>query len=294
MGLPKTVAVTGGNGRLGGYVVSELRPHTEVTVVDIAGSAPDGVRQCAANALDVASLRAAFAGQEAVVHLAAIPNPRTAPAEVTFRTNVEGTWNVLRAAAEEGVRRVIVASSDAVLGLHFNPVDWRPQYLPVDEDHPVRPSEVYSLSKLLAETVCRTFAETQAVEVIALRPTHIVFPPEWPELEARGRDVENYHLWAYVRPEDVAQAFRLALAAPAGPFRSYVISAPDTLCAEPTLEMVRRRWGTVPEVRDPALYERDPHASVLDISAARTELGYEPEAAWSRLNYRPKTNGGPS
>ncbi|WNI18735.1 NAD-dependent epimerase/dehydratase family protein [Actinacidiphila sp. ITFR-21] len=286
MTFPARVAVTGGNGRLGRYVVREIRPHAEVTVVDVAGSAPDQLRQISANTLDEVALTEAFTDQQAVLHLAAIPNPRTAPPEVTFRTNVEGTWHVLRAAQRAGVRRVVLASSDSVLGLHFNPPGWRPQYLPVDEHHPVRPTEVYSLSKLLAEDVGRSFADSGELEVIALRPTHIVFPPEWPELEDRGRDVKNYHLWAYVRPEDVAQAFRLALAAPAGPFRSYVISAPDTLCAEPTLDMVRRRWGAVPEVRDPAVYEANPYASLLGIAAARTDLGYAPEEKWSRLTWR--------
>lgn len=285
MTLPPKVAVTGGNGRLGRHVVAELRPHTELTVVDIAGEAPAGLRFVTADALDVEALARAFAGQDAVVHLAAIPNPRTAPPEVTFRTNVEGTWTVLRAAQEAGVRRVVVASSDSVLGLHFNPPDWRPQYLPVDEHHPVRPTEVYSLSKLLTEDVCRSFADSGALETVALRPTHIVFPHEWPELRERGGDIDNYHLWSYVRPEDVAQAFRLALTAPPRPFRSYVISAPDTLCTEPTLDMVRRRWGAVPEIRDPDLYAANPYAALLDISAARTELGYAPEAKWSQLTW---------
>ena len=105
-------------------------------------------------------LRRAFEGKDAVVHLAAIPNPRTAPADVTFQTNVQGAWSVLQAAENAGVKRVVVASSDSVFGLSYNPPDWPPQFLPVDETHPVRPTEFYSLSKHVTETIAQSFMRT--------------------------------------------------------------------------------------------------------------------------------------
>ena len=182
-----------------------------MTVLDAAPpDGPDAFVQ--ADVTDIGALRRAFAGQDAVIHLAAIPNPRTAPPEVTFRTNVEGTFAVLQAAEEAGVRRVVVASSDSVVGFHYNPPDWKPQYLPIDENHPLCPTEFYSLSKQVTETICRSYAQRGRLEVVVIRPTHIVFPPEYPELEARGSDLMNYHLWTYVAPEDVARGFQLALA----------------------------------------------------------------------------------
>jgi nucleoside-diphosphate-sugar epimerase len=218
-----------------------------------------------------------------VVHLAAIANPRTAPADVTFRINVQGTWSVLQAAEDAGVKRVVVASSDAALGLHYNPPDWQPQYLPIDEDHPLRPIDFYSLSKEVTESICRSYANRGRLEVLAIRPTHIVFPPEYPELAARGSDVQNYHLWTYVAPEDVAQAFQRCLSVDRAPYQAFFISAAEGLNTRPTLELVRERYGKLPEVRAPAYFENNPTASLLHIARAREVLGFEPEISWRQM-----------
>lgn len=277
------VLCTGGSGRLGSYVTEDLRGRCALTVLDVKPSPAPGVQYVKASIMDFAALKKAFQGQDAVVHLAAIPNPRTAPADVTFSTNVQGTWNVLQAAAEAGVRRVIVASSDAALGLHYNPPGYGPQYLPIDESHPLRPIEFYSLSKEVTETICRSYANRGKLEVLAIRPTHIVFPPEYPELETRGADVQNYHLWTYVSPEDVAQGFRLALGLAKAPFHAFYISAADGLNTRPTLDMLRERYGTLPEIRNPDYFRENPLASVLDISRAQDVLGFEPRSDWRRM-----------
>lgn len=138
-------------GRLGRHVTQNLRQHCDLTVLDRVPVDIAGVRSIEGDITDYEALKRNFAGQEAVVHLAAIPNPRTAPADVTFRINVQGTWAVLQAAEDCGIQRVIVASSDATLGLHYNPPGWHPQYLPIDEDHPLRPIDFYSLSKECTE-----------------------------------------------------------------------------------------------------------------------------------------------
>jgi UDP-glucose 4-epimerase len=277
------VVCTGGSGRLGSYVTEDLRQHCALTVLDVKPSPAPGVQYVNANITDFAALKKAFQGQDAVVHLAAIPNPRTAPADVTFSTNVQGTWNVLQAAEEAGVRRVIVASSDAALGLHYNPPGYGPRYLPIDEDHPLRPIEFYSLSKEVAEAICRSYANRGKLEVLAIRPTHIVFPPEYPELEARGADVQNYHLWTYVSPEDVAQGFRLALGLVKAPFQAFYISAANGLNTRPTLDMLRERYGTLPEIRNPDYFRKNPLAAVLDISRAQDVLGFEPTSDWRQM-----------
>ncbi len=277
------VACTGGSGRLGRYVTDDLRERCALTVLDVRPPPSAGVRHVDASILDYADLKRAFVGQDAIVHLAAIPNPRTAPADVTFHTNVQGTWNVLQAAEDAGVRRVVVASSDAALGLHYNPPGYGPQYLPIDEDHPLRPVECYSLSKEATEAMCRSYANRGKLEVLAIRPTHIVFPPEYPELEARGADVQNYHIWTYVSPEDVAQGFRRALEIAKAPYQAFFISAANGLNTRPTLDMLRERYGVLPPIRNPDYFRRDPLASILDIARAREVLGFEPTSNWRTM-----------
>lgn len=282
------VACTGGSGRLGRYVVEELRESCDLTVIDlIPPAAAVGFEQV--DVTDYDALVRAFAGQDAVIHLAAVPNPRTAPAHVTFRINVQGTFAVLQAAADAGVRRAIVASSDSVVGFHYNPPDWRPAYLPIDEAHPLRPTEFYSLSKRVTETIAESFAHGGRLEVVVIRPTHIVFPPEYPELEARGSDLLNYHVWTYIAPEDVARGFRLALALPEVRLETFFLGAADGLNTRPTLDLLRERYGRLPEIRRPEIFERLPNASILDITHARERLGFEPRRHWRDMRQAPAT-----
>lgn len=277
------IAITGGSGGIGRHVVDYLKGKAEVTVVDIRPPEQPQVRFIEANILEFGALEAALAGQDQLIHLAAVPNPRIAAADVTFNTNVQGTWNALQAAENAGVRRALIASSDSTTGLLYNPPDWPPQYLPIDEKHPLRPTEFYSLSKRVAEMIGRSFADRDKLEVVALRPSKVVVPHEWRELQARGSDVRNFHLWAYVEPEDVAQACYLALAVKDISYDVFFISAADSLCSRPTLEMVEGMLGKLPEIRKPEVYEQNPYASVYDTSHASEILGYEPKSDWRRL-----------
>lgn len=276
------VVCTGGSGRLGRHVTARLAGLCEVTVVDRAAPA-DGSRHVDADITDRAALAKAFQGQEAVIHLAAIPNPRTSTPAETFRVNTAGTWCVLEAAEAAGVKRVVVCSSDAATGLHYNPPGWGPRYLPMDEDHPLRPSEAYGLSKLVTEDIARAFVARGRLEITVIRPTHIVFPPEYPEIRARGADLHNYHLWAYVDPEDVAEGFARALMPARAPFGPFFISAADTLATRPTLELVAERYGGLPEIRRPHVYDGHPTAAVWDITRAREILGVEPRSDWRKM-----------
>lgn len=281
----KKVVVTGGSGRLGRFVVERLNGKYEVEVIDMKPSDVPGVAFKNVDITNLAALTDAFRGVDAVIHLAAVPNPRTSSPETCFRVNTQGTWAVLQAAEDAGVQRVVVASSDSATGLHYNPKNWSPQYLPVDEKHPIRPSEVYSLSKEVTESIAKCFAARGKTEVLVIRPGHIVFEPEYPELKDRGSDVHNYHLWGYVAPQDVAQGMQLALEHPDGSYDCFFIGAADGLNERPTLEMYEERLGTVPEIRRD-VYSKNPTAGVFDITHAREKLGYEPQYTWRDFGAR--------
>lgn len=276
----KRLVITGGSGRLGTYVVDRLKSKYAVSVIDRIAPTASDVEYLDVDIRDLEALSNVLKGVDYVIHLAAVPNPRTASEEACFEVNTKGTWTLLQAAEAAGVKRVVIAGSDAATGLHYNPVDWPPQYLPVDEKHPMRPSEVYSLSKEITEAIGRCYSVRGKLEVLSICPGHIVFEPEYPELSDRGSDVNNYHLWSYVAPEDVAQGFELALSLEDGSYDRFYIAAADGLNERPTLELLEERFGTVPEIRKPAIYEENPTASVFDISHAREKLGYEPQYTW--------------
>ena len=287
------IIVTGGAGLLGSHVVREMAEHAQITTLDIKepeAKSQGGQDHITLSITNYEEIKKALTGHDAVIHLAAIPNPREADAKTTFDNNVEGAWTVLQAAEDAGIKRVVVASSDSVFGLSYNPPDWPPQFLPVDETHPTRPTEVYSLSKKITETISESFAARGKLEVLAIRPCHIVFPRGYGELEARGQDLENYHFWAWVDPKDVAQAFRLAVHTRGyNGFDVYTVAAEEGLNTKPTLELAAARWKNMPVIRRPEIYDSCNTASILDISKIKDHLGFVPTVSRDALLLKAKS-----
>ena len=285
------VLVTGGTGRLGRFVVAELKRHYRVMALDRdVATAPD----VAVDVLDLPALVAAMRGQHAVVHLAAIDAGVPAPAPVIFDTNVRGTWNVLEAAHATGMRHVVICSSVSALGIDVTNPRTPPAYLPIDEAHPLRPTQAYGLSKQLGEEIARSFARRRAIAVTCLRPAWVMFPEILASLVGRLRKGPETGpppagqeplplLRGYVDPEDAARAFRLALARPEAAGDIFFITASDTFEAEadaaPSRAAVRKR-ARGPE---PDAYRQNLHAGVYDTSRAREILGWTPSVTWADL-----------
>ena len=197
---------------------------------------------------DLSALRQAARAQEAIVHLAGIPSPRHGSPQEIFITNTVGTWTVLQAALLSGVRRVLICSSDFATGLLHQPPSVMPGYLPIDEMHPLCPTEVYGLSKQLSEEAGHCFARC-GLEIIILRPGLIIFPEMRQQVPVWGADPNSPDLWWYVEPTDVALAFRLAVELSSVLSQTFFIGAANTFSLVPTLELVKNRYGQLPEIR---------------------------------------------
>lgn len=279
----RRVLVTGGSGGIGTFVLSELAASCHTTVFDQREPSGSAARFVRGDVLDLAALTDACQGIDAVIHLAAIPNPFGDPPERIFTVNVTGTFHACEAAVRAGVRRVILAGSDSATGLAIKAVPVAPAYLPVDEAHPRLPSEVYGLSKLLVEEIGQTYARGRGLEVIVLCPVFVVLPGKEGQLAERGAERVSRNLWAYVEPADVAQAARLALELPRVGYEAFLIGAADTLSPVPSLELVHRAFGALPEIRRPEWFAANPHASLYDIGKAMRVLGYHPRSDWRRF-----------
>jgi nucleoside-diphosphate-sugar epimerase len=296
----ENVLVTGSGGLLGRHVVRELQGRCKVSGFD-QKHCPEDVPQTIADITDPVAVRAACAGKDAVVHVAAIPNIAGGPGERIINVNVVGTWNILQAAEEAGAKRVILCSSDSVVGFTVMSGSMRgPDYAPVDAAHPLRATDPYALSKVLCEQMGRAFVDRGKMEVIALRPVFVLYEEMYGEVKARTEDPVNYKgpavggpssagggpLWHYVDPRDVAHAFRLALEAPALPrFEGLFISGGSTMASNPTIERLEKYLGRQVEVRRPDVYARNPFAPLYDLGLARDVLGYEPAHDLRHLLY---------
>lgn len=286
----KNVLVTGSGGLLGRHVVRELQSRCNVSGFD-QKRCPEDVPQTIGDVTDLAAMRAACAGKDAVVHIAALPNIWSGTGEQILNVNVMGTWNALQGAEEAGASRVILCSSDSVVGFTVMSGSMRElEYAPVDAAHPLRPTDPYALSKLLGEDIGRSFVERGKLEVVALRPVFVLYEEMYGEVRARAKDPAHYKgpavggpssagggpLWHYVDPRDVARAFRLALEVPALPhFAGLFISAQSTLAPNPTLERLEQYLKRKVEVRNPGVYASNPYAPLYDLSPARVLIGYE-------------------
>lgn len=298
------VIVTGGSGRLGRFIADALKGRAQVTTLDIAGP-KSNLPHITLNITDLEGLFKAFTGVDAVVHVGALDGHVEAVPEEFMRVNALGTWNVLHAAFEAGVRKVVVASSNSATGLNSTNLHRPPLYLPIDETHPVWPTQAYGLSKLINEVAAESFGNRGAMKVACVRPTYIMFPELVPFLAKRLLDPDNpahakdTHpdpsvsaalqeplglLRCYVEPKDLARLFQLALEHDGATYEFFYGSARDSCDPAPTLSYVGRVYGRIPEVRKPQIYETNPHASVIDCSRAREVLGWEPTSDWSKMS----------
>ncbi len=276
------IAITGGLGRLGRYVVRALADHAPRVLDLAAANGTDGAyRQ--ADLLDRAGLIAALDGVEVVVHLGGIDRSVATDDAATMQVNTIGTWNLFEASLQVGVRRVIHCSSSSVTGQdHTNP-HMPPCYLPIDEAHPPRPTDAYGLSKLCGERIAESFTR-RGMEVLVIRPCFVAFPDMAAfmagEPGPQGRDEPIPYLRAYVGPEDCARAFAAAATLDYRGFETFFLAAADSFATEPTVTRLEALYGLSIPVRDTALFERLPRASPISHAAAQARLDWTPTTHW--------------
>jgi nucleoside-diphosphate-sugar epimerase len=292
-----TVAVTGSSGKLGRHVVAHLADHGHRVIA--LDRTPDPHSAAAAfvrvDLTDTGQVLEALTGVDdvhdgldAVVHLAAIPAPGLTTNGATFANNIAATHNVFAAARRAGIRTVVWASSETVLGLPFGNRSGHdasdqdpPPYIPVDEEYPPRPNSTYSLVKTLEEEMARQFCRwVPELAMVGLRFSNVMDPDDYarfPEFDADPRS-RSWNLWGYIDGRDGAQAVRRALeycAAGHTGVEVFVIANADTVMSRPSAELAAEVFPDVPVTRP--LGE---HETLLSIDKARRVLGYAPEHSW--------------
>jgi len=266
------VAVTGSAGKAGRAVVGDLVDHGyDVLGIDL--DVPGEHVVC--DVTDYDRVLDVLAGVDAVVHLAAIPAPGLRPDEETFRVNTLSTYNVFAAAPELGLRRVVWASSETLLGLPFERE--RPRYAPIDEEHPPLPESAYALSKLVGEAAAQQFNRWTGIPYVGLRFSNIMEPHDYERFPTFWGDatLRSWNLWGYVDARDVAAACRLALEADVAGAESFIVAAADTVMNRPSRELMAEVFPDV-ELRG----EIEGFQTLLSIDKARRLLGYEPAHTW--------------
>lgn len=277
------VLVTGGSGRLGRATIAELVAHGHEAINadqapppgDAKGSA---VRFVKTVLTDVGQVAGALHGCDAVVHLGAIPAPYRHPDEHIFTNNTQSTFAVLHAASLLGIGRAALASSVSAYGMAWTNKPFGPLYAPLDEDHPLLVHDPYGLSKEVDERTAAMVHRRTGMAIACLR-FHWIAQPE--ELAGLGPDgvadpsgLKN-NLWGYVDIRDAAAACRLAVEAGFTGAEAFNIVAADTLCGQPTEELIARYLPET-ELRAPL----PGNTGGFAIEKAGRVLGWRPRHSW--------------
>ena len=244
------IAVTGGSGGIG-RAITDLALSRGHAVVSIDRVEPkervSGVHYVTADAADYDALVAAFAGCDAIIHMAAIPHPMNDPNHIVHNNNVVGSYNAMRAAVENGIMRICQASSVNAIGQAYSR-EPRYDYFPIDEDHPNYSEDPYSLSKWICEQQADAFARRYEGISIASMRFHWVLPDRAYAMQHYG-NVDwkaNKHLWAYTRRDMAADACLRAVQTDLNGHEVFYIVAPDTASDRPSRELAAETFPGVP------------------------------------------------
>ncbi|MBN2355630.1 NAD-dependent epimerase/dehydratase family protein [candidate division KSB1 bacterium] len=302
--------VTGASGFTGGYMVDHLlergyevrafvRPSSNIEKLKIK---PVEIAQ--GDLITKSTLVKAMQDVDVVFHIGALYRAANLPERIFWDVNVIGTENVMQAALETGVRRVIHCSTCGVHGHVEKP--------PANENAPIEPGDMYQDSKVEAERVAMFFFRDKGLPVTVVRPVGIYGPGDMRMLKLYrmiynrkfimfGGGNVYYHL-TYVT--DTVEGFRLASEKPDAVGQTYIIAGDKYFTLNQFTEMVANALNVprprlnlpvwplyvagylcekicVPLRVQPPIFRRRVdifnHSRAFDISKAKNELGYQPK-----------------
>ncbi|HET6929374.1 MAG TPA: SDR family oxidoreductase [Candidatus Acidoferrum sp.] len=287
--------VTGGAGFIGSNTVDELvrRGHGVVVLDDLSSGKEDNLADVRSkitfmkgSITDIEVVQKAMVQADYVIHLAArtsVPRSVKDPVD-TNRINVDGTLNVLIAARDNKVKRVVFAASSSAYG--DTPT------LPKSEDMQPVPISPYGVSKYVGELYAQTFGRCYGLENVCLRYFNIFGPRQDPDSPYSGvlsrfstafldsaspvvfGDGEQTRDFTYV--ENAVQANILACEAPSASGRTFNVGTGSAVSLNQVLQLLEKTSGKKLETKYEPAREGDIRDSLADIRLAKEFLGYEP------------------
>jgi nucleoside-diphosphate-sugar epimerase len=290
------VLLTGASGRLAPFVIRELMDSHELALASRRKPPSEfsHLPWIQGDLVDFEHCQQAVEGVDAIQHLGAQPYPvdhpehrarsaeRGVPFDATFKTNMLGTYYLMQAAVEAGVKIVVMAGSNCALGHGFR-ISRTPfpiHALPINETHPCYPEDSYSYSKKAGEELLATYTRAYGIRTYITRPAGIC------PLERRKQMAENAQptkgwtswLWCWVGSEDVASAHRLLMekAESLPPHDVYFLNGDDTTALEPSRELVERFNPSLL----PLAKEMTSHQSFINCDKLKAAVGWEHKTSW--------------
>lgn len=291
----KTIAVTGGNGKIGSAILEHLSNHGYETANIARGKRREEVSDTyiTTDLLDAGETYGAIAktDADAVIHMGTIPDPYNHPDYRVYESNVMSAAHILEAAVSLGLESVCLPSSINAIGSEHQERDADVRYLPVDEDHPRTPDDAYGIAKHAMEVTADGIGRRPSTDltIASLRYPWVTDESEMREYfldadrslaaladahPATARDV----LFSYLHIDDAAAIARQAVEADFAGHEPFWAVAGDTTADVPTEELAAEYFPEA-EVRG----EFEGYESLIDITKGKELLDWEPQRSWRYL-----------
>ena len=281
------VLVTGARGKVGRATVAALQEAGhDVRATDMFAPTFERAEEGEADYFqaqltDAGDAFAVVRGADAVVHAAALPEPTKNPPHVVFHNNLMALFNVLEAAVRWEVPRFVNLSSETVPGFFFPEREFLPDYVPVDEEHPIRPQDPYAIAKHFGEQLMDAAIRRSDIRCISIRPCWVQHEGNYERNlgpQVRDASVLSPNFWSYIDVYDLADAIVLAVESDLPGHEVFYIASPDNVGNRNFEEVVKEYYGDKVEVKKPLPRE---DTGGISIEKAKEMLGYYPKRTWS-------------
>ena len=288
------ILFTGGSGKAGRHVIPYLiEQGHEVTNFDLVPLDVPGVKNLTGDLTQPVTVWNALTQPadfdeleggngvrpyDAVVHFAAIPRIMITSDNETFRVNTMGTYNVIEAAVGLGVKKIIFASSETTYGICFADGERKPEYIPVDEEHPTVPGDSYAMSKVCNEVTGRSFQQRSKADIYGLRINNVIEPHEYKEMFPAfvdNPDLRRRNIFAYIDARDLGQMVDCCLKTDGLGYEVFNVANPDASVDLTSAEIAERYYQGVPYK-----HEMAPDETMYSIEKARRLVGFGPVHRW--------------
>ena len=191
--------------------------------------------------------------------------------------NTVGTYNIIDAAIKLGVKKVIFASSETTYGICFADGEVKPDYLPIDEEHPTIPEDSYAMSKVVNEVTARSFHQRSGIDIYGLRINNVIEPHEYAEnFPAYFADpkLRLRNIFSYIDARDLGQMVQKCLETDGLGYEVFNVSNDDHSVHCTSEELIETYYQGVPIKGDGI-----PQSFYTNAKAKRL-LGYQPAHSW--------------
>ena len=166
-----------------------------------------------------------------------------------FRINTVGTYNVIDAAIKMGIKKVIFASSETAYGICFADGERKPDYLPIDEEHPTVPEDSYAMSKVVNEVTAKSFQRRSGIDIYGLRINNVIEPHKYQALfptYIANPGMRRRNIFSYIDARDLGQMVQKCLDVDGLGYEVFNVSNDDHSVGASSDELIATYYKGIP------------------------------------------------